>query len=220
MTVLCVVQCAGIFTLSAKQVKSKEFLDFEKAWYSQPSTATMSENGTRSKCSDAKDATGRYIWREDGKKEGRCCGIDFEKAEQKRRANKCSNDDLVCASAAISTYVPFAYDAGIALAHGLHELVHRRGLRPDKITADLLSQAMKISTFEGVTGPVSFESDSGDRQSHQFEWVVYNYHEKTPGFKAVGRIVNGNFTTECADGPCTPLVFSDGSSVIPVVRDQ
>ena len=131
--------------MSAKQVKNKQYREFQKAWYSQPSTASMSANGIRSDCSDAVDATGRYIWREDGKKDGRCCGIDFEQAGQKWRAKECSNDDLVCASAAISAYVPFAYDAGIALAHGLDELVHRRGLRPDEITADLLSQAIKLS---------------------------------------------------------------------------
>merc|ERR1719473_1943751 len=99
----------------------------------------MFGRGIRSNCSDAVDATGRYIWREDGKKDGRCCGIDFEQAGQKWRAKeKCSSGDPVCASAAITPYVPWGYDAGIALAHGLHELVYRRGLRPDEITADLL----------------------------------------------------------------------------------
>ena len=203
--------------MSAKQVKSKEFLEFEKAWYSQPSTASMSANGTRSDCSDAVDATGRYIWREDGKKDGRCCGIDFEQAGKKWRANNCSNDDLVCASAALSTYVPFAYDAGIALAHGLHELVHRRGLRPDEITADLLSQAIKNSTFEGVTGPVSFLSN-GDRRADHSEYVVYNYHESTRGFEAVGQMVNASFVRECNGGSCASMVFSDGSSRVPPVR--
>ena len=116
----------------------------------------MSENGIRSDCSDAVDATGRYIWREDGKKDGRCCGIDCEQAGQKWRAGKCSNDDPACVTAAIATYLPFAYDAGIAMAHGLDELVHRRGLRPDEITADLLSQAIKNSTFEASPGQCHF----------------------------------------------------------------
>ena len=120
----------------------------------------MSEDGTRTDCSDAVDATGRYIWREDGTEQGRCCGIDFEKAGQKWRASKkCSNDDPVCANAAISVYVPYAYDAGIALAHGLDKLVHHQNLRSKDITAELLSQAVKNSTFEGVSGPVSFLSN-------------------------------------------------------------
>merc|ERR1719201_86277 len=109
----------GIFTLSTKKAKNAQFLDFERAWYSQASSAKMSGDGTRTKCSDAVDATGRYIWREDGAKDGRCCGIDFEQAGKKWRAKECSNDDPVCANARMNTYVPFAYDAGIALALGL-----------------------------------------------------------------------------------------------------
>ena len=179
----------------------------------------MSANGIRFNCSDAVDATGRYIWREDGKKDGRCCGIDFEQAGQKWRANKCNNDDLVCASAAISTYVPFAYDAGIALAHGLHELVHRRGLKSDDIKAELLSQAMINVSFEGASGPVSFLRN-GDRQFNDMKFVVYNYHETaTSGaFMPVGQVVSGGFTPECDNGPCDPIIFSDGSTRTPDVR--
>ena len=108
-----------MFTISSKKNEnSARYREFKEAWFSQNSTAKMSANGIRSDCSDAVDATGRYIWREDGKKEGRCCGIDFEQAGEKWRAKECSNDDPVCASAAITTFVPFAYDAGIAMAHG------------------------------------------------------------------------------------------------------
>ena len=177
----------------------------------------MSENGTRSDCSDAVDATGRYIWREDGKEDGRCCGIDFEQASEKWRAGKCSKEDPVCASAAITAYVPFAYDAGIAMAHGLHELVHRRGLRADEIKADLLSQAIRNSTFEGASGTVSFLSN-GDRRADHFEYVVYNYHETMHGFEAVGQMVNGFFDPTCNGSPCASVVFSGGSSRVPPVR--
>ena len=103
----------------------------------------MSREGIRTECSDAVDATGRYIWREDGAKDGRCCGIDFKQAGEKWRAKECSNADAVCSSAAISTYVPFAYDAGIALAFGLHQLVHLEGLSHTQITADRLFQAIQ-----------------------------------------------------------------------------
>ena len=177
----------------------------------------MSANGVRTHCSDAVDATGRYIWREDGQQQGRCCGIDFQQAGQKWRANKCSNDDPVCASAAISMYVPYAYDAGIALAHGLDKLVHLQGLHPDEITAGLLSQAIKDATFEGITGPVSFLSN-GDRRTDGFEYTVYNYHETSRGFEEVGQMVNGSFVAECDGGACASIVFSDGTNRIPVVQ--
>ena len=178
----------------------------------------MSANGIRSDCSDAVDATGRYIWREDGKKDGRCCGIDFEQAGQKWRAKeKCSNEDPVCVSAAISAFVPYAYDAGIALAHGLDKLVHRKDLLSDEITANLLSQAIKNSTFDGVSGHVSFLSN-GDRRTDHFEYVVYNYHATIQRFEAVGKIVDGSFVRVCDNGACASMVFSDGTSRIPPVR--
>ena len=207
----------GIFTLTAKQSRSKEFLDFERAWYSQPSSAIISEKGIRTNCSDAVDATGRYIWRQDGKKRSDCSGIDFEQAGRKWRANQCNNDDIVCRSAAISTYVPFAYDAGIAMAHGLDKLVNRENISPGDITADLLSQAIRSLSFEGASGHVSFLSN-GDRRSDHFEYAVYNYHEATRRFEAVGQMVNGNFSAVCEGGNCTSMVFSDGSTSTPVVR--
>ena len=195
--------------------KKKKYLEFRRDWYAQASSATMSSDGERSDCSDAVDATGRYIWREDGKEKGRCCGIDFEQAGRKWRAdNKCSDHDRVCASAAISRYIPFAYDAGIALAHGLDKLV-RRGVSPDTITAHLLAEAIRNSTFEGVTGHVAFMKDSGDRRVEDLGYIVYNYHATgpKPGFRVVGEI-KGSSVSVCEDFSC---VFSDGSNIIPDV---
>ena len=138
-------------------------------------------------------------------------------AARKLRAKECSNRDPTCASAAMTSYVPWAYDAGIALAHGLDKLVNHKSIIPDDITADLLSQAIKISTFEGVSGPVSFRSN-GDRRTDQFEYLVYNYHATTNRFETVGKMVDGSFNAECNNGPCAPMVFSDGSSRIPPAR--
>ena len=206
-----------MFTLVPKQVKSAEFFEFQRAWYSQPSTASMTEDSIRTNCSDAVDSSGRYIWRENGKKHGRCCGIDFEQAGQKWRANKCSKDDIICQSAAISMYVPFAYDAGIALAHGLDKLVHREGLDRNEIAMDRLVQAIQNSTFDGVSGKVSFLIN-GDRHADQFEYPVYNYHETTRGFEVVGQVVDSVFAAVCEGGPCASMVFSDGSSSVPPVH--
>ena len=186
----------------------------------------MSKGGSRTDCSDQVDATGRYIWRENGKKEGRCSGIDFEQADRKRRANQCTNDDIVCRNAAISLYVPFAYDAGIALAYGLHNLLHHEGFGqnkthkrfdPNLITTDLLFPAVQKLAFDGVSGHVSFRNN-GDRNADQFKYAVYNYHENTRGFEAVGQMLDGAFVAECEGGPCPSMVFSDGDSSIPVVR--
>ena len=204
-----------MYTLAVGQFNNSQYLDFQRAWYMQPSSASMSRDGERTKCSDIVDATGRYVWRENGVKNGRCCGIDFQQAGQKWRANKCSSDDPVCLSAGISAFVPFAYDAGIALAHGLDKLL-REDVSPEAITAGRLSQAIRQLTFQGVTGKVSF-LDNGDRRFDDLEFNVYNYHATTRDFQAVGRMVNGGFAP-CQGGDCPRMIFSDGSSRIPDVR--
>ena len=86
----------------------------------------------------------------------------------------------------ISLYVPFAYDATIALAHGLDRLL-RNGFGSNNITAGRLSQAIRNSTFQGVTGKVSF-LNNGDRQEKDLEYVVYNYHAITQSFQTVGGV--------------------------------
>ena len=217
LTHTCAHTYAGIYSLQAKQhLESDQYLNFQRAWYMQPSTATMLPNGKRTNCSNAVDATGRYIWRENGVKEGRCSGIDFQQAAQKWRANECSGDDPICLSAAITTYVPFAYDAMIAMAHGLDKLLHHKGLSPDAITADLLFTAIQQSSFEGVTGKVSF-LENGDRQTDDLEYLVYNYHETTRDFQIVGQMrAQGGFTP--CQGDCPRMIFKDGTSRIPSVR--
>ena len=196
------------------QFDNPQYRDFERAWYMQTSSATMSADGKRTDCSGAVDATGKYIWREDGRKDGRCCGIDFQQAEQKRRAKiKCSNDDPICGSAMVSTYVPFAYDAVIALAHGLDKLL-RNGMTPDKITATLLFEAIQQSSFLGVTGKVSFK-ENGDRKTDDLVFIVYNYHASVRGFKIVGRIMNESFDNSCSGAACPSLIFSNGGNQIP-----
>ena len=196
--------------------KKKKYLEFRRDWYVQASSATMSSDGERSDCSDAVDATGRYIWRENGAKNERCYGIDFRKAGQIWSQNdRCGNNDPICQSAAITTFVPFAYDAGIAVARGLHELLSPDGIRPDEITAGALSDAIRKSTFEGVSGNVSF-LDNGDRRMEDLTYAVYNYHATTGKFESVGRVQAGMFEKKCGHGNCAPMIFSNGKERIPV----
>ena len=206
---------SGIICLRQKKIQNDVSRAFERAWYTQPSSASMSPDGTRTNCSDAVDASGRYIWRENGVKDGRCCGIDFEQAAQKRRANKCSKTDPICASADLTIYSPFAHDATIALAHGLDTLLHHKGLKPYDITADLLFNATRQSTFEGASGKVSFLSN-GDRRADDLAYSVYNYHPTARAFKIVGEMVNGAFVP--CKGDCPRTIFSDGSTDIPAAR--
>ena len=193
-----------------KHIESQKFRDFRRDWYAQASSATMSSDGKRTDCSDAVDATGRYIWRENGAKNGRCYGIDFRKAGQIWSQNgQCDNDDRICQSAAITTYVPFAYDAAIALAHGLHQLLSLDGIRPDEITAKALSDAIRNSTFEGVSGNVAF-LDNGDRRVTDLHYFVYEYKvtDTGGGFEPVGRMQDGVFEENCGQEDCAPFTFS------------
>ena len=203
--------------MKLKRFEGKKFLDFQRDWYAQASSATMSNDGERTACSDAVDTTGRYIWRENGAKNGRCYGIDFRKAVWSENG-QCDNN-RICESAAITTYVPFAYDAGIAVAHGLHKLISLDGIRPDKITAKALSDAIRKSTFEGVSGNVSF-LENGDREVTDLPYTVYNYHamNTTGKFVPVGRMQAGVFEKKCAHGICAPMIFSNGKEHVPVSK--
>ena len=180
----------------------------------------MLSNGTRTTCSDARDATGNYIWRENGGENGRCCGIDFEQAKGKttnRDAGECGSNDLACQVAKLSTYESYAYDAAIALAHGLDKLVDE-GVDPGEMTASRLSRAIRESTFEGVTGRVSFD-ENGDRRDDDLEYIVYNYqgNHDIHRFEDVGHMVDGGFV-RCTDDQCPPIIFHDGSQSPPNVQ--
>ena len=215
------IQRQGIFSVRAKVSQSKEFSDFNRTWYSQTSTATMSTDGTRTACSDAKDATGSYIWREDGLKDGRCFGIDFEQVAQKHSAGKCNDTDSVsvCEYTELAGFVPYAYDAAIALAHGLHKLVNN-GVDPADMTASLVFEAIRSSSFKGATGQVSFY-DNGDRRTRDLEYIVYNYQVDgdSHDFEDVGHVVNDKFV-QCTDAKkCSPdMMFSDGTRHAPNVQ--
>ena len=174
----------------------------------------MLSNGKRTDCSDARDATGNYIWRENGAENGRCCGIDFEQAKRKRDEGVC-NDEDVCEVTKLSGHVPYAYDAAIALALGLDKLV-KEGVTPNEMTASRLSRAIRESSFEGATGPVLFD-ENGDRSIDDATYIVYNYQEKNGkyGFEEVGHIINERFV-RCPR--CPNITFHDGSHLRPDVR--
>ena len=177
----------------------------------------MLSDGKRTDCSDARDATGNYIWRENGAENGRCCGIDFEQAKRKRDEGVC-NDTVVCEVTKLSGHVPFAYDAAIALAHGLDKLV-KEGVAPNEMTASRLSRAIRESPFEGATGRVTFE-ENGDRRVDDVEYNIYNYQSKGKGihgFENVGHMINGSLV-RCTGAKCRPMTFSDGSQRPPNVQ--
>ena len=174
----------------------------------------MLSDGVRTDCSDAKDATGRYVWREDGEKDGRCFGLDFQEARRQNcRKDGSKTNDKVCESTRISQYVPYAYDAAIALAHGLDKLL-KEGVTPNEMTASRLSEAIRNSPFEGASGKVSFEKN-GDRNSANVNYTVYDYKSEGGEFVNAGQVnVDGTFTKNTEHA----IIFANGSNVVPNVE--
>ena len=205
-----------MISLSPKRYNGAEYDNFERAWFSQPSTARMTENGDRLDCSDTVDATNHYIWRQDGKVNGACCGIDFQQAAEKRRKGTCvdNRNNSTCASALAGLYTTFAYDAAMVMAHGLDRLV-QRGVDPYSASANELAMAMRQSTLSGASGSVSFD-DNGDRSVKQLEHIVYNYDASGGVFRVAGSMSGNGSFTRCSG--CSPIIFSSGSDHVPNVQ--
>ena len=212
-----------MIALGPKPFTGAENKKFQRAWYRQSSTVKMSEDGTRSDCSNAVDATGHYIWRKDGEKDGLCSGIDFEQAHQKRSAGTCGNHP-VCPSATDNVYTAFAYDAAMTMGQGLDTLL-RQGRSPRNITADALATTMRKLNFSGASGHVAFQNN-GDRSEDGLEYEVYNYHAIRKGsdvvgqgFEVVGWMASEeDFKFKRRTCDSCQLIFSDGSVVIPNVQ--
>ena len=78
----------------------------EKTWWNQASTAEMKDDGTYLKCDDTVDSTGYYVYRKDGKRDGECWGMDFEKARRDYNGQgKCVTGSKLCEKSLISTCV-------------------------------------------------------------------------------------------------------------------
>ena len=77
----------------------------ESTWWNQASTATMNNNGTYLDCNNTRDSTGYYVYRKDGKRDGECWGMDFEKARQDYSQGKCVTGSKLCEDSLISPCV-------------------------------------------------------------------------------------------------------------------
>ena len=75
-------------------------------------------------------------------------------------AGKCGDnaapfDSLVCADGDVTGYVPFAYDAVVALAHGIHGVVETaHEANKDPVWADVYA-SMRNASFEGALSKIS-----------------------------------------------------------------
>lgn len=204
---------SGMISLEAKPYEGTENAKFKRSWFSQPSTARMATNESRLNCSDTVDATGRYIWRENGKRNGLCYGLDFQQAARRRRAGTCVGE-ISCLSTEATIFVTYAYDAAMTVAHALDRLLNK-SIDPYSASAKEFATAMQESTFRGASGEVSFE-ENGDRRAHESEHTVYNYRPNSSNFLTVGSMAADGGFKACAR--CPDIMFSSGSTSVPNVQ--
>ena len=197
-----------------------------KRRYAQESTARYSDDGKITWCSDDTDSEGAFMWRKNGSRSGECFGIDFAKASLLRQQGACdmSSADGACPAAELSTFVPYAYDAGIAMAHTLHQLIEVESVDMMDISGRHFLQSLSThTTFVGATGNVRFQQNHsmGDRKASDVAFYVFNHRGTSMGYEQiVGTIDGGKFKLCDPKGPalaypCTEYLFPDGSGNIP-----
>ena len=182
-------------------------------------------NGTKTiaGCSDARDSTGYYIYRKNGKRFGECIGMDFNLAKREYQGNgSCAPKAKVCKDALLRPCVCFVcynflrllplthvlplramsylYDAIYTLTSGLHELLEKEKMPREDLKENgiLLRETMQtIGLPDGITGSVSFERGNPDRKSSDVQYNVFNFQDR--GFVRLGVIKDDVFKLTCEE---------------------
>jgi ABC-type branched-subunit amino acid transport system substrate-binding protein len=91
-----------------------------------------------------------------------CCGVNFT--------------DYSNESSSVETFSPFAYDAVMAVAYALDDILSETGytMKPSEVSGPDLYDALVSLTFNGTTGNVTFDTN-GDRQNAYF--TIKNFNE-------------------------------------------
>ena len=171
----------------------------------------MKDDGTYPKCDDTVDSTGYYVYRKDGKRDGECWGMDFEKARRDYNGQgKCVTGSKLCEKSLISTcvcvlnfnttrtsfyaymhplrYMPFVRDAIFTLASGLHEVLEVNNPGNNKVDGSHLHGVIKRNGFaDGITGKINFTSEGVDRDFQHMNYIVFN--AQNGAFARVGTIL-------------------------------
>ena len=86
--------------------------------------------------------------------------------------------------------LPFLRDAIFTLASGLHEVLEVKNPGNDKVDGSHLHGVIKRNGFaDGITGNITFQRDSPDRDFLGMDGIVFNFQNGT--FVRVGTIVAG-----------------------------
>ncbi|KAK3256011.1 hypothetical protein CYMTET_34834, partial [Cymbomonas tetramitiformis] len=113
-------------------------------------------------CSEAKDDAGTFIWR---RYDVECIDENFATYDA------CAG--FVPDLSDVSGYVAYSYDAVYTVAYALHELIEIQGIPEEELSGAEIFSAMKNVRFNGVTGMVSFDQETGDR-TEGVEYILLN----------------------------------------------
>ena len=84
--------------------------------------------------------------------------------------------------------MPFVRDAIFTLASGLHEILEVKNPGNSKVDGSHVHAAIKRNGFaNGITGNITFQRDSADRDFLRMDGIVFNFQNGT--FVRVGTIV-------------------------------
>lgn len=121
--------------------------DFARRWVHQNDTVTVDPITGIETCHTGVDDDGStYLYQGQVKEAGqtvmKCAGLQFKK--------QFGSD-----GSGIADYAPFAYDAVVALAQGLHNTIYEQGY--SKFDGDILNNALSFNySASGVTGEIAF----------------------------------------------------------------
>ena len=178
---------------------------FKNAWHSQKSFGT----GNGGQCDMRRDALGKHIWMRDHDGEANtaslCASVNFQDYDRDQAA---ANAVETTGDGRVSPYVPWAYDAAITIAQGIDRIYNpssysdeptRDSSQPypnpyvQPAFGDLLYDTMKRTKFSGFSGEVSFNQETGDRDTDSTPYFFWNFADgsnddasQVEGFTKVG----------------------------------
>ena len=198
--------------------------------YAQESTAGIADDGSIEWCSNETDSKGSLLWHEEGSHSGECIGIDFAKASSLlQEQGKCNvRTNAVCEWAEPSDYIPYAYDAAIAMASALHQLVEVDAIDMMKVSGRHVVKVLSENvSFSGATGNMRFKQDKdmGDREARDVTVIILNHQGTSTGFDQAVGVVQGGSYKSCDKllqpllTACKGYIFPDGSGNIPLDKE-
>eukprot|EP00164_Ancoracysta_twista_P002071 GFYU01002728.1.p1 GENE.GFYU01002728.1~~GFYU01002728.1.p1 ORF type:complete len:504 (-),score=141.53 GFYU01002728.1:225-1736(-) len=187
----------GIFGMVPTSGVGSTFTNLVTRWKAQKSTAGFGPGN----CDSGTDSDGNLIWQQDHDADAttpvECAGVDFAIQET------------------INSYAPYAYDATIALAKAVHQLVEVEK-KTTIVPKEIVDALYKVS-FTGATGTVDWDDGVGDRTVGA-KYNILNHDGSA--VSTVGSWEKATGTTLCTAGTtgCVAVAYSTDDNSVPKDR--